>query len=226
VLTPLAIHHNAPPVDDPEYKRIKAQSDQHWQKRKQFSAQSQEAYNRGDGQAAHEFSEKAKAERESAMQLDQQASTYMYGKLNSSGHQEPGTVDLHGQSVQQAMGILQNEIAKAQANHQSSLQVIVGKGNHSVNHIAHIKPAVEEYCQKSGYRWELEHNEGRIRIYFPEGYAPPHQPQYQQPQGGYQQPQAGPGYQQQPQQDSDGGCLKILMECLKSLLSSNSNNRR
>jgi hypothetical protein len=44
------------------------------------------------------------------------------------------------------------------------LHVIVGRGNHSENHIPKIKPKVEQVCQELGLPYVTESNEGRIYI--------------------------------------------------------------
>ena len=41
---------------------------------------------------------------------------------------------------------------------------IVGKGNHSVNHIQKIKPRVEKICQELNLQYVTEQNEGRMYI--------------------------------------------------------------
>ena len=41
---------------------------------------------------------------------------------------------------------------------------IVGKGNHSVDHVQKIKPRVERVCQELGLQYKTEPNAGRIYI--------------------------------------------------------------
>jgi hypothetical protein len=77
---------------------------------------------------------------------------------------------------------------------------IVGKGNHSVNHIQKIKPRVEQVCQELGLQYATEENAGRMYINLQGGPAtmPPANSYHQgQQHGGFhgQQPQQG-GYQQ------------------------------
>lgn len=85
---------------------------------------------------------------------------------------------------------------------------IVGKGNHSVNHIQKIKPRVEQICQQMGLQYSTEQNEGRMYINLQGG--PANMPPYPQPpQGGQQhhggQHQSGqPGYAGGQQQYSGG----------------------
>ena len=72
---------------------------------------------------------------------------------------------------------------------------IVGKGNHSVNHIQKIKPMVERVCQEEGLSYKTEHNEGRIYVDLTGGQAQP-PASYQQGPGQYSQQQYGqPHYQ-------------------------------
>lgn len=97
---------------------------------------------------------------------------------------------------------------------------IVGKGNHSVNHVQKIKPRVEQICQEQGLQYHTEHNEGRIYINLtggearpPAGYGAPGQynqsehgkPQYETayPLGG--QSQYGAWHQQGQQQQGQSG---------------------
>jgi len=92
---------------------------------------------------------------------------------------------------------------------------IVGKGNHSVNHVQKIKPRVEQVCRELGLQYKTEENAGRMYINLAGGPAdipPSHQPAY----GGHQNQnqnhggQGGyPGGQHQPQhggpQQQQGG---------------------
>ena len=84
---------------------------------------------------------------------------------------------------------------------------IVGKGNHSVNHVQKIKPCVERICRAEGLQFSTEANEGRIYINLtggPAQYQPMGQQNYQQQSGN--QGQAGfPGQQQQQQQQYFAG---------------------
>ena len=76
---------------------------------------------------------------------------------------------------------------------------IVGKGNHSPNHIQKIKPKVEEICQELGLQYSTEPNAGRVYINLQGGPAnmPEHFTAAQG--GGYAQGYGGGGggYQQQ-----------------------------
>jgi hypothetical protein len=78
---------------------------------------------------------------------------------------------------------------------------IVGKGNHSVNHVQKIKPRVEQVCQELGLQYATEENAGRMYINLQGGPAvmPPANHQGQQHHGGQQQHGGYHGGQQQQQ---------------------------
>jgi DNA-nicking Smr family endonuclease len=60
----------------------------------------------------------------------------------------PGTIDLHGLYVKEAIERTEKAIADAQRQGTEELRVIVGKGIHSQGHVAKIKPAVQGLMQK------------------------------------------------------------------------------
>lgn len=97
-------------------------------------------------------------------QYNKQASEHIFRANNSVGRVADDTIDLHGQFVEEAEDILEARIRDAQARGQTHLHVIVGKGNHSVNHVQKIKPRVEEVCQELGLQYATEENEGRIYV--------------------------------------------------------------
>lgn len=66
---------------------------------------------------------------------------------------------------------------------------IVGKGNHSPNHIQKIKPAVEQICQELGLQYSTEPNAGRMYVNLQGGAADMPSQFMAQNGGGYK-----PGY--------------------------------
>jgi hypothetical protein len=136
-------------------------------------------------------------------QYNKQASDFIFRENNSPGRVPDDTIDLHGQFAEEAEDILEQRIRYAQQNGQDHLHVIVGKGNHSVNHVQKIKPRVEQVCQQLGLQYSTEQNEGRMYINLQGG--PAVMPPY--PQLGGQQQQGGQqhgGYQGGQQQHYGG----------------------
>jgi hypothetical protein len=144
---------------------------------------------------------------------NRQASEYIFRENNAEGRVPGDTIDLHGQFVEEAEDILRTRIRAAQQQGQTHLHVIVGKGNHSVNHVQKIKPCVEQLCQELGLAFQTEQNEGRMYIDLTGGQnMPQHPPQPgqgyhggQQQHGGQQHggQQHGGQTHQQPQQDDE-----------------------
>lgn len=229
---------------DSEYKRLRNQADDMYKKRNQLSQQSQQAFKSGDKQRAHDLSQQAKQILEQAEDVNRKAAEYVFRENNSDSAADE--IDLHGLYVKEAEYILKNRIAAAIRTNQSHLRVIVGKGLHSANGIAKLKPAVDQLCDESGLRHRIDpKNSGVLEIDLTntqssqipnhwgnssitqpqQAYHGSSSPQYQQgQQGGYQG-----GYQQQQQQNHSGGTgnihtgnqlvdllIKGLCMCLKS----------
>ena len=97
---------------------------------------------------------------------------------------------------------------------------IVGKGNHSVNHIQKLKPKVEQLCRELGLQYTSEENSGRIYVNLTGG--PAHMPpqQHGQPHGGGQQHHGGtqPGQQPNPNQGQNDMVEEVITKFLPKLL--------
>lgn len=215
----LAFNHAPSSSTEAEYDRLRSLAHAELSKKASLAHEAHEAYERGDGARAHDLSEESKSHGAKADDYNRQASEYIFRANNAN---VPGdTIDLHGQYVEEAEQILGTRIRAAQSQGQGHLHVIVGKGNHSVDHVQKVKPAVEKLCQELGLRYRTEENEGRIYIDlqgggggYQEGPPPPLSggfgPQYGQgyPGGGY-----GGGQQQQEEEDVVTGLFKCLKGC-------------
>lgn len=136
-------------------------------------------------------------------QYNKQASDFIFRENNAEGRVPADTIDLHGQFVEEAEDILEQRIRYAQSHGENHLHVIVGKGNHSANHVQKIKPRVEQVCRELGLQYHTEPNEGRIYVNLTGG---PVDMQSANNWGGHQQSYPGGqaqqshGYQPQHQQ--------------------------
>ncbi|GIK04590.1 hypothetical protein Aspvir_008673 [Aspergillus viridinutans] len=133
-------------------------------KRNSCFQRSQEAYSNGDGALAKELSEQGKAHGRKMDEYNKQASEFIFRENNADGRVPADTIDLHGQFVEEAEEMLEQRIKYAKAHGQTHLHVIVGKGNHSVNHVQKIKPRVEQVCRELGLQYATEENAGRIYV--------------------------------------------------------------
>lgn len=213
---------------DNTYKDLRDKADQMYEKRKKLSAQSQDAYQKGDKQKAHELSEELKKVLAEAEKYNRQAAEYVFRENNADSAGDE--IDLHGLYVKEAEWILQKRLAECFRTHQSHLRVIVGKGLHSQNGIAKLKPAVEELCRESGLKHHIDpKNTGVMVIDLAnsQGQLPSHWDQSPISQGGYQQQQQ-PHYQQQQHGQGNqfqniktgnslvDGLLRLFCQCINS----------
>ncbi|CAL3963405.1 unnamed protein product [Diplocarpon coronariae] len=194
-----AFNHSTSGDAEAEYDRLRDQARQEAAKRSSCFDKAHQAYERGDGGAAHQLSEEGKRHAAKMDQFNKQASDYIFRENNAPGRVAEDTIDLHGQFVEEAEDILEQRIRYAQQNGQTHLHVIVGKGNHSANHVQKIKPRVEQVCQELGLQYTTEANAGRIYINLAGG------PATMPPANGHQQGHQHGGYQGQAQSSHQPG---------------------
>ncbi|KAK8181053.1 hypothetical protein BC567DRAFT_71085 [Phyllosticta citribraziliensis] len=147
-----------------EYDRLRDLARQEHAKRKDCFDRAHEAYESGDGKAAHDLSEAGKRHGAKMEEYNKQASEYIFRENNAPERVDGDTIDLHGQFVEEAEDIIEERIRYAQGRGQNHLHVIVGKGNHSTGHVQKIKPRVEKVCQELGLQYRTEENAGRIYV--------------------------------------------------------------
>ncbi|KAL6247183.1 hypothetical protein RBB50_005526 [Rhinocladiella similis] len=196
-------NHSQSQAAEQEYDRLRDLARREAQKRSEAFAKSQQAYSSGDGAAAHALSQEGKDHGAKMEQYNKQASDFIFRENNAEGRVPADTIDLHGQFVEEAEDILEQRIRYAQSHGENHLHVIVGKGNHSANHVQKIKPRVEQVCRELGLQYHTEPNEGRIYVNLTGG---PVDMQSANNWGGHQQSYPGGqaqqshGYQPQHQQ--------------------------
>ncbi|KAK3722383.1 hypothetical protein LTR37_002374 [Vermiconidia calcicola] len=178
-----AFNHGPSSNAEQEYDRLRNLARKEQDQYHHFAAESQKAYHKGDGAGAHELSTKGKQHAAKADAYNKQASEFIFRENNAVGHVPEDTIDLHGQYVEEAEEILEQRIRYAQQTGQTHLHVIVGKGNHSPDHVQKIKPRVEQVCRELGLQYRTEENEGVMYVELQRGAghgAPGYN--YQQPQ--------------------------------------------
>jgi DNA-nicking Smr family endonuclease len=180
--TPTALNH-ASADTEAEYDRLRDLARQEAAKRSSCFDRAHTAYSSGDGARAHELSEEGKQHAAKMDQYNRQARDYIFRENNAEGRVAGDTIDLHGLFVEEAEDVLEERIRVARQQGQGHLHVIVGKGNHSKNHVQKIKPRVEQVCQELGLQYRTEENEGRIFVNLQGGAVhemppPPQAPSY------------------------------------------------
>lgn len=182
-------------ADDSQYKRLRADADRETAKYRELSGRAQRAYDSGKKEEASQLSKEAASHRTKADQLNGEAAQFVFRANNADSG--PDEIDLHGLFVREALSALDYRIAAGIRQNETHLDVIVGKGIHSENHIAKLRPAVESYCREHNLRYETkQHNAGVLVVQLPSGpqsFLAPGQPasnfgtNTQAPAGHYQQ---------------------------------------
>lgn len=147
---------------DNEYKNYREQANRLHDKRNQLSQASQDAFKAGDKQRAHELSEKLKEALEEAENCNKKAAEYVFMQNNSDSAADE--IDLHGLYVKEAKWILEKRISEAIARGQPHLRVIVGKGLHSQNGVAKLKPAIDEMCRESNLKHHIDSKNAGVLV--------------------------------------------------------------
>ncbi|KAH7092219.1 hypothetical protein FB567DRAFT_488872 [Paraphoma chrysanthemicola] len=147
-----------------EYDRLRDLARQEAAKRSSCFDRAHQAYESGDGAAAHTLSEEGKQHAAKMEQYNRQARDYIFRANNAESRVPGDTIDLHGLFVEEAEDVLEERIKAARGRGETHLHVIVGKGNHSRNHVQKIKPRVEQVCREMGLQYRTEENEGRMFI--------------------------------------------------------------
>lgn len=226
-------------ANDSQYKNLRDKAEQLYQKRQQLSSQSQQAFKSGDKGRAKELSDQAKNVLAEAEGYNRQAAEYVFRENNTDSAGDE--IDLHGLYVKEAEYILQNRLTQAIRTNQDHLKVIVGKGLHSQNGVAKIKPAIDDMCRDSNLNHFVDPKNAGVLIIELQGAqlsqipnkwtsnAGQSQPQHFQQQQPHAQQQ--PHYQQQPQhyqqqqqQQGSGGLLEILGKLLCACIASGNKN--
>ncbi|PPR07409.1 hypothetical protein CVT26_013725 [Gymnopilus dilepis] len=151
-----------------DYASLRAQANEHGSQMAKCFQQSHEAYARGDGALAKDLSNQGKEHQRRMQELNKQASDYIFSSTDAPPLRldtEPGEVDLHGLYVKEAISRADEAIQIAKRSGQKEIRFIVGKGLHSHDGVAKIKPAIEDLMQKHRLLAELDpHNSGVLIV--------------------------------------------------------------
>ncbi|KPV73577.1 uncharacterized protein RHOBADRAFT_38149 [Rhodotorula graminis WP1] len=128
---------------------------------KAFSA-SKQAYTAGDGASAHDLSVQGKEHQRNKDRYNDQAAAWIFNENNKV--QPPGSIDLHGLYVQEAIEYTERAIADGRNKGMPELRIIVGKGNHSPSHVAKIKPAITDLMQREHLTATLDPHNGGVLV--------------------------------------------------------------
>lgn len=128
------------------YKQLRASAHREGDLMAKSFDESHKAYAQGDGGRAKQLSNQGHEHKQKMEQFNQQAADWIFHANNEDS--APNEVDLHGLYTEEAIAKTEQAIREHQQKGTRELRVIVGKGIHSQNHVAHIKPAVEKLMRE------------------------------------------------------------------------------
>ncbi|ETW80413.1 hypothetical protein HETIRDRAFT_320784 [Heterobasidion irregulare TC 32-1] len=109
-----------------------------------------QAYRRGDRREAKRLSFMIKQKKEEAERLNTTAAERIFKGESNANNRRANDVDLHGLYVQEAIKFAEASITVSQSRGFSTLKLIVGKGLHTSDGIAKVKPAIEKMLERRG----------------------------------------------------------------------------
>ncbi|EIM82692.1 DUF1771-domain-containing protein [Stereum hirsutum FP-91666 SS1] len=170
--------HGGKPVDlnlinqqNPQYTSIRARANEEGDAMSRCFEESHQAYEGGDGARAKELSNEGKRHKAEMERLNDEASAWIFRENNLDS--QPGEIDLHGLYVKEAITYTDKSIQEARQRGDSTIHLIVGKGLHSPQHAAKLKPAIEELMQKHNLVAAIDAENAGVLIVQLDGGRPP-----------------------------------------------------
>ncbi|KAN0133988.1 hypothetical protein V8E53_008206, partial [Lactarius tabidus] len=105
------------------------------------------AQKKGYRGAAQSHRQEAIAHKGAMEELDKRAAKIIFKEKNKN-RKEGGMIDLHGLLVAEAIEFAKEELQSAKSRGDEVVRFIVGKGLHSEDGVAKIRPALETFCTK------------------------------------------------------------------------------
>ncbi|KAG8941627.1 hypothetical protein FRC03_004278 [Tulasnella sp. 419] len=127
-----------------------------------FRKEAKEARRRGQHSSANIFHLKAEEHRRKMIQWNKEASDTIFQENNQG--RNPGVIDLHGLHVEEAIERAKNAVEAAIEKQDPEINLIVGKGNHSRDSIAKVKPGIEKWLSDNGFTASLDRGGGMFVV--------------------------------------------------------------
>ncbi|CCO31248.1 Smr domain-containing protein C11H11,03c OS=Schizosaccharomyces pombe (strain 972 / ATCC 24843) GN=SPAC11H11.03c PE=4 SV=1 [Rhizoctonia solani AG-1 IB] len=150
------------PHQDPHYEALRARARKAGENMSKSFEDAQKAFKSGKKAQAKQLSDAGRKYQAEMKRLDAEASKWVHEQLNSG---EKDGLDLHGLYVNEAVTRAEDEIRGARNRGQQELRLIVGRGSHSTNQMARIKPAVISLLSRKRLDYSTDpRNEGVIIV--------------------------------------------------------------
>ncbi|CAE6349498.1 unnamed protein product [Rhizoctonia solani] len=149
---------------DPHYETLRTRARQAGENMSKSFEDAQKAFKSGEKANAKKLAEAGKRYQAEMKRLDAEASNWVHEQLNSG---EKDGLDLHGLYVNEAVTRAEDGIRAARNRGQEELRLIVGRGSHSTNQMAKIKPAIISLLSRKRLGFTTDpRNQGVIIVQF------------------------------------------------------------
>ena len=152
----------------------RAEADRQAKLRADCFDRSKKAYASGNGALAKELSVQGKEHDRLLKEADKKAADAVFKAKNAKVGEDE--IDLHGLQVKEALERTEARLTQCMEQGKDHLVIIVGRGSHSVDGIAKIKPAVQNLLKKYAGQFTVEldtPNAGCVTVRFIKGAPPP-----------------------------------------------------
>ena len=148
-------------------QRERAKAANHARERGSCFDRSKQCYSQGDHAGAKEWSQKGRNHDVKEKEFNSKASKLIFQHHNKD--RDVDVIDLHGLFVREAVVMVQEHIRLCKKLKIKRFTVIVGKGLHSHNGIAKLRPAIMELVEENQVKCSVDQrNDGCLFVEFVE----------------------------------------------------------
>ncbi|KAA1472928.1 hypothetical protein DENSPDRAFT_930628 [Dentipellis sp. KUC8613] len=146
---------------------LRKRADEAWDVLQKTRKKAREVRELGHREEARRQDKLADVQKAQMDKFNKAAAEAIFRENNKGKGRSASEIDLHGLFVPEALEYTQRSIKKAKQQGMSSLKLIVGKGNHSKNGEARIKPAVQKMLKEENISYKVDpRNTGLLIVTF------------------------------------------------------------
>jgi len=135
-------------------KKLREQARRKGREMSEARSRAKSAEKKGSRGAAQEHRQRANAYNSVMKELDKRAAEIIFREKNKNRRE--GMIDLHGLYVAEAVRLAKDQVQTARSRGDDVVRFIVGKGSHSDDGEAKIRPALEGFFTKQGVSHSLD----------------------------------------------------------------------
>lgn len=149
-------------ADLEDANKLREKARRHGRKMSEAYDQARIAQSMGDREVAQGHRQKADAYKSSMEEFDKRAAKIIFREKNKN--RTEGEIDLHGLFVAEAVGFAKEVLRTARLRGVIVVRFIVGKGLHTVDGVAKIRPALEDLFTERGLDHSLDPRNAGVLI--------------------------------------------------------------